>query len=459
MPKRPSRNCLKNKKSRLGEAGVETAVIGEKNVAENSPRIPHVIAWNLTKRCNLECAHCYISAGPSESGEDELTTDEFRRIASEIIEINPAPMFILSGGEPLLRDDLDELVKFSFDAGATVVLGTNGTLLTGPRIDQLKTAGLTGVAVSIESLDSTYHDRFRRGHGALVDTLSAVDELTARKMDFVVQTTITKGNRKEIRSLVEWSAAQGAVSFNAYFLVETGRGANMSDLSPQEYEEALTELVDLHVEFMGRMMVRSKCAPHFMRLVHERAPDSPIKNYSTRCPCGVHYCRVTPDGKLTACPYLPVPAGDLRQESFGAIWNESELFRTLRAGQLGGKCGACEYRAVCGGCRARSFASTGDFMHEDPSCAFEPSGDEPLVEPAVAATYGAPVQTELIWSDGAKDRMKRVPSFVRGVVMGRMEDYARKQGRSEITVEMLKEIRSSMPIDFSKRKPFFLNDE
>jgi radical SAM protein with 4Fe4S-binding SPASM domain len=233
----------------------------------------------------------------------------------------------------------------------------------------------------------------------------------------------------------------------------------MSDLSPQEYEETLSELVDLHLEFMGTMMVRSKCAPHFMRLIYERAPNSPVQNYSTRCPCGIHYCRVTPDGKLTACPYLPVPAGDLRIESFASVWNDSDVLKTLRSGNLGGKCGTCEYSAVCGGCRARSFARSGDFMYEDPSCVFEPSGDVPTVEPPVSATYGAPVETELLWSDEARERMKRIPSFVRGVVTSRMEDFARKQGKSEITVEMLKEIRNSMPIDFSKRKPFFLNDE
>lgn len=450
---------MKIKKNEAGDGLATLAGLGERPAAANTSLLPHVVAWNLTRRCNLECAHCYISAGPSETGEGELSTAEFRRIAGEILQVNPAPMFILSGGEPLLRDDIVELVGFSFDAGATVVLGTNGTLLTGPLIDELKAAGLTGVAVSIESLDPTYHDRFRRGHGALADTLSAVDQLTSRQVDFVVQTTITKGNRKELRSLVEWAAAEGAVSFNAYFLVDTGRGATMSDLSPGEYEDVLVELVDLHVEFMGTMMVRSKCAPHFMRLIHERAPNSPVLNYSTRCPCGVHYCRITPDGKLTACPYMPVPAGDLRRESFATVWNESELFGSLRTGNLGGKCGRCEYRAVCGGCRARAFARTGDHMDEDPSCSFEPTGDRPLVESRVPVTYGEAVQTELVWSEGARAKMRRIPSFVRGVVTRRMEDFARKQGKSEITLEMLKEVRSSMPVDFSKRKPFFVDDE
>lgn len=421
--------------------------------------LPHVVAWNLTRRCNLECAHCYIAAGPSESAADELSTDEVRRIADEIFALNPAPMFILSGGEPLLRDDLCEIAAYASGRGATVVVGTNGTLLTDQKIVELQAAGVSGVAVSVESLDPTYHDRFRRGHGSLQATLDAVDRLGAHGLDFVVQTTLTKGNRHELRDLVAWSADKGAVSFNAYFLVSTGRGARMSALSPEDYESLLGDLVELHVAYLGRMMVRAKCAPHFMRLIHQRAPDSPILNYATRCPCGVQYCRVTPDGKLTACPYLPLAAGNLRTQSFGTIWRDSPLFREIRGGTLGGKCGVCEYRRLCGGCRARAYALEGDYLAEDASCAYEPDGVTPVIERARPVTYGTPVNAELTWAPDARARMERIPSFVRGVVMHRVEEYARRHGRHEVTAELLKEVRRRLPVDFSKRKPFFLNDD
>ena len=437
------------------------ALLGEARAGQPGGHdyVPHVVAWNLTRRCNLECAHCYIAAGPQEQATDELSTDECLRIAGEILEVNPAPLFILSGGEPLLREDLAEIARFATDRGATVVIGTNGTLLTDTRIEELKAAGVTGLAVSIESLHASYHDRFRRGHGALEATLAGVERLRQHQLDFIVQTTLTKGNQDQLEELVEWSAAQGAVCFNAYFLVATGRGDRLSDLSPGDYEILLTQLVDLHVRYLGRMMVRAKCAPQFMRLVHQRVPDSPVLNYATRCPCGVQYCRVTPDGKLTACPYMPLPAGDLRHTPFASVWHKAPLFRALRTGTLGGKCGICEYRKLCGGCRARAYALEKDPMAADPSCAYEPAGDIPVIEIERAVTYGMAARPALRWAAEAEARVQRIPSFVRGVVMRRVEDYARSHGRTEVTLDLLSEVRSAMPVDFSKRKPFFLRDD
>lgn len=421
--------------------------------------LPHVVAFNLTRRCNLECAHCYIAAGPGAQTVGELDTGTVQRIMGEILEINPAPMFILSGGEPLLRDDLTTLARFATERGATVVVGTNGTLLTDERIAALKQAGVSGVAVSIDSLRPRYHDNFRRGHGSLDATLAAVERLRAHRLDFVVQTTLTRGNRDELRALVDWAGTQGAVSFNAYFLVTTGRGAGMAELSPQDHETLLGELVDLHLEYLGRMLVRAKCAPHFMRLVHQRAPESPVLNYETRCPCGTQYCRVTPDGKLTPCPYLPAVAADLTRETFADAWARSTLFQAIRAGRLGGKCGACEYRKLCGGCRARGFAAEGDPLAADPSCAYQPVGDAPLIERARPVTYGMQVERSLAWTPEAEARMQKIPSFVRGVVTQRLEAYARRQGHAVITVELMREVRRSMPVDFSKRLPFFARDD
>lgn len=421
--------------------------------------VPHVVAWNLTRRCNLECAHCYIAAGPAETADDELSTDECFRIAGEILAVNPSPMFVLSGGEPLLRPDLAAIASFAVERGATVVVGTNGTLLTDERIAELKAAGVSGIAISIESLSPTYHDRFRHGHGSLEATLQAVERLTRHSLDFIVQMTLTKGNREELRDLAAWAAEHGAVSFNAYFLVSTGRGAGMRDLAPADYEDLITRLVDLHVEYLGRMMVRAKCAPHFMRLVHERAPDSPMLNYETRCPCGTQYCRITPDGKLTACPYLPRAAGDLRQDSFASIWRTAPLFAELRGGELGGKCGVCSYRKLCGGCRARAYALEGDLMAADPSCAYEPDPAAPVIERARAVTYGNPAARALRWTPDAESRMRRIPSFVRGVVVDRVERFARERGHQTVTVDLLSEVRSAMPLDFSKRKPFFMRDD
>jgi radical SAM protein with 4Fe4S-binding SPASM domain len=421
--------------------------------------LPHIVAWNLTRRCNLECAHCYISAGPQESAGNELTTAECLRIAGEILAVNPAPFFILSGGEPLLRQDLEEIAGFAASRGATVVVGTNGTGLTDDRIASLKAAGVTGVAVSVDSLHPHRHDRFRHGEGAFEATTAALARLRAHRLDFIIQTTATKGNRSELGQLVAWAAEQGAVAFNCYFLVPTGRGARLSDLTAGDYEETLSALVRHHQTYLGRMMVRAKCAPHFMRVLHQTAPDSPVLSYRTRCPCGTQYCRITPDGKLTPCPFLPVEAGDLRRQSFADVWREAPVFRSLRDGALGGKCGRCEYRAVCGGCRARAFAEAGDYLAEDPSCVYQPDGETELVLPPRPVSYGDLATPSLAWAPEAEARMRRIPSFVRGVVIRRLEDYARSHGHSMVTTALLREVREQMPVDFSKRRPFFLDGD
>ncbi|MDT8341188.1 MAG: radical SAM protein [Longimicrobiales bacterium] len=421
--------------------------------------VPHVVAWNLTRRCNLACSHCYISAGSWHGGEGELDTAACRRILDDVLEVNPAPLLILSGGEPLVRDDLEELAAHASDAGATVVVGTNGIGLTDARIDSLREAGVQGVAVSVDSLRPEYHDRFRHGGGALRDTLAAVDRLVEHELDLVIQSTLTRGNRHEVNELAAWAAGRGAVSFNLYFLVPTGRGERMDGLAPGENEAVLEEMVALERRYRGRMMIRSKCQPQLMRHIFQADDASPLLNYRTRCPCGVHYCRITPEGKLTPCPYLPAVAGDLTRESFRQVWEKAPLFQQLRHGELGGRCGRCEYREVCGGCRARAWAQSGDLLGPDDSCAWEPTGDRPVVRPRGEVFYGDRAEPELAWTDGARARLERIPSFVRGVVTSRVESFARERGYAAVDLEVMAEVRRALPVDFSKRLPFFLRGD
>jgi radical SAM protein with 4Fe4S-binding SPASM domain len=421
--------------------------------------VPHVVAWNLTRRCNLECSHCYISAGSWQASAAELSTEECHRVLDDVLAVNPSLLLILSGGEPLVRRDLEELAEHASAAGATVVVGTNGMGLTHERIASLKSSGVRGVAVSVDSLDPTYHDRFRHGSGALASTLEAVDRLAEHELDFIVQTSLTRGNREELSELVAWAAEKGAVSFNLYFLVPTGRAEGMRGLTPAENEEVLAELLRLEQEYRGRLMVRSKCQPQLMRHVLSAGVESGLLNYETRCPCGVQYCRITPEGKVTPCPYLPAVAGDLTRESFRDVWTSSPVFGALREGELGGRCGRCEYREVCGGCRARAFAETGDLLAPDESCLYDPPGDRPLVRPRRSLTYGQAAEAKLPWTPEARERIARVPSFVRGVVTRRVEDFARERGYAVIDLEVMAEVRRSLPVDFSKKLPFFLGSE
>jgi radical SAM protein with 4Fe4S-binding SPASM domain len=421
--------------------------------------VPHVVAWNLTRRCNLECSHCYISAGSWQASAAELSTEECHRVLDDVLAVNPSLLLILSGGEPLVRRDLEELAEHASAAGATVVVGTNGMGLTHERIASLKSSGVRGVAVSVDSLDPTYHDRFRHGSGALASTLEAIDRLAEHELDFIVQTSLTRGNREELSELVAWAAEKGAVSFNLYFLVPTGRAEGMRGLTPAENEEVLAELLRLEQEYRGRLMVRSKCQPQLMRHVLSAGVESGLLNYETRCPCGVQYCRITPEGKVTPCPYLPAVAGDLTRESFRDVWTSSPVFGALREGELGGRCGRCEYREVCGGCRARAFAETGDLLAPDESCLYDPPGDRPLVRPRRSLTYGQAAEAKLPWTPEARERIARVPSFVRGVVTRRVEDFARERGYAVIDLEVMAEVRRSLPVDFSKKLPFFLGSE
>lgn len=446
--------------------------------------VPHVVAWNLTRRCNLACSHCYISAGSWHAAAGELDTRACERILGELLAVNPAPLLILSGGEPLLRDDLETLAERASHAGATVVVGTNGTRLTDDRIRSLKSAGVKGVAVSIDSLEERYHDRFRHGEGSLGQTLEAVERCRAHRLDFIVQTTVTRGNRDELPAIASWAAERGAVAFNVYFLVPTGRGETMKGLEPHENDAALRGLLELERTYRGSMMVRSKCQPQIMRHVlgHAHAGDasSPLLNYETRCPCGTQYCRITPEGKVTPCPYTPTVAGDLTTTSFGEIWDRSPVFATIRGGALGGKCGKCEFKSVCGGCRARAYALTGDLMGADESCAYEPTGEVPLVEPVRSITYGgaqrvtsaAPAypgaaagapgdasrEAAMEWAPEAALRIQAIPSFVRGVVTERVERFARERGYARVDLKVMAEVRRAMPVDFSRRRPFFLEE-
>ena len=439
-----------------------TAVLSEDTLVAPSERpekayVPHIVAWNLTKRCNLACAHCYISAGSWHAQESELPTDECLRILNEILELNPSPMLILTGGEPLLRDDLEEIAEAASSRGATVVIGTNGTGLTETRIDSLIDSGVKGVAVSIDSLRPDYHDRFRHGGGALSETQAAVTRCAQKKLDFVIQTTVTSGNRQELSDIARWAANAGAISFNVYFVVPTGRAERMKGMSATENEEVLKDLVSLEELYRGTMMVRSKCQPQIMRHVIEGGSDSPLLNYETRCPCGVHYVRITPEGKVTPCPYMPLIAGDLLTQSFKEIWETSPVFSDLREGGLSGRCGRCEYREVCGGCRARAYADSGDHLGPDDSCAYDPVGDKPLVAVKQGMSYGqAAGKTSLEWTPEAYEKVQKIPSFVRGVVVERVEKYAHARGYEVVDMEVMTKVREDMPVDFSKKLPFFL---
>jgi radical SAM protein with 4Fe4S-binding SPASM domain len=194
------------------------------------------------------------------------------------------------------------------------------------------------------------------------------------------------------------------------------------------------------------LLIRAKCAPHFRRILYELNPFSPLlRNYAHgSCPAGKYYCRITPEGDVTACPYLPVSAGNLRQASFAEIWNAARVLEELRDPRLGGRCGACEFAKICGGCRCRAYATSGDYLAEDPACAYQPGGHGGrVIDLPASLTFGLEVTYEATWEEGARARLAAIPSFARGMVVKAVEAYASRRGIRVITPDLLAEVRAT----------------
>lgn len=403
---------------------------------------PFLIAWNLTQRCNLRCAHCYLSAGERDAGMvDELTTEECLHVVDELCQVNPATMLVLTGGEPLLRRDLLQIAQYAAKKGLMVVVGTNGTLLTDARVRELQNAGVMGVSISIDSLDPRKHDGFRCSPGALEGAIRGIEACNRNRMPFQVHTTASQINFDEIGAIMEFAYHKKARVFNLFFLVCTGRGEAMSDITPQQYEQILECLVDAEPRFPG-MLVRSRCAPHFKRIAFEKDPNNPVtkaQGYEGGgCLAGTHYARITPEGDLTPCPFMPILVGNLRKDRFSSLWEQSPVFEDLRSPQLKGKCGDCEYTVLCGGCRARPYACHGDYLDEDMWCLYTPKGGSrilPLREPVPRE------EVRPIWTQEAQARLSRLPYFLQKMIQGRVERYAREAGVAVITLGLMEELR------------------
>ena len=393
--------------------------------------VPYVISWNLTQRCNLRCKHCYIDAGTPMPGE--LSTDEALHVLDEAAEVCREALLILSGGEPLLRPDLGALVAHAAALGMMVVLGTNGTLLTVDRAQALAGRGLSGVGISLDSLVPSCHDAFRGVEGAWRAAIQGIEAAQRAGLDVQIQMTLTRDTLPEVPEVIRFSRQAGVRILTIFFLVCTGRGQDLVDLTPEEYERALQWLVKLPSD---GVMIRPRCAPSFRRVLAQTKPDSILlKSDAGRCMAGKSYCRITPDGKVTPCPYMPLVAGSLRESSFSTIWRSAPLFQALRNPALQGRCGDCEYKNLCGGCRARAFATSGDPLAEDPWCTYVPGTDKPLPSHE---------ETALNWTAEAEARLERVPFFVRRFVRSAVEAFARRQGVATVTPELLDEARRRM---------------
>jgi radical SAM protein with 4Fe4S-binding SPASM domain len=431
----------------------------------------YAVSWNLTQRCNLFCAHCYISAAPGASAAGELTTAECRRIMADIARVNPGTFLILTGGEPLLRPDVFDLAAEGRAHGFTVVLGTNGVLLRETQARRMRASGIQGASLSLDSTDAGRHDAFRHLPGAWRAAVRATEVLRAEGLDFSLHMSVTDWNLGEVPAMIDLARELGARVLNFFFLVRTGRGEGLTDITPAQYEAILTALAraqgaadpgagaplapspieqredpwSVPVARAPGLLIRAKCAPHFRRILYQLDPASPLlANYAHgSCPAGKYYCRITPTGDVTPCPYMPVAAGNLRETGFAELWERAPVFAELRHGALGGRCGACEFREICGGCRCRAYATHGDYLAEDPACGYQPgSHGGQLVRLPAAQTFGLEVRYALAWEPAARARLEAVPAFARAMVVQAVEAYARGQGRATVTPALLAEVRS-----------------
>ncbi len=226
----------------------------------------YVISWNLTKRCNLRCSHCYLDASFLEGDVvDELSLSESKKLIDQMAEVNPNACLILTGGEPLLREDIFDIARYADGKGFMVVMGTNGLLLNDITIPKMIDAGIKGIGVSLDSIQPQVHDRLRGLEGAWEKTIQGIKTARKHGLDFQVQTTITKENYDEIPKMIDFSHELGASGFYLFFLVCTGRGEKMTDITPEQYEEILSYIYKVHGNYDG-MMLRAKCAPHFKRI-------------------------------------------------------------------------------------------------------------------------------------------------------------------------------------------------
>jgi AdoMet-dependent heme synthase len=418
-----------------------------------------------------------MSAHAGADTRGELSTAECRRVIDEIAVVNPNVFLILTGGEPFLRGDLFEIAGYAAEKKFTTVFGTNGLMLREKQARQMREHNVLGASISLDSTNRAKHDAFRRLPGAWDGAIRATRVLSDEGLDFSLHMSVTDWNVGEVPAMIDLAKRLGAKVLNFFFLVRTGRGRDLTDIDAPEYERILTYLAKMQgvgsgpPGFVRRMLgmasdtpaptfedpwstpvghadgllIRAKCAPHFRRILYELNPSSSLlKNYAHgSCPAGKYYCRITPLGEVTPCPYMPVAAGNLRETRFADLWRDAPVFADLREPKLGGRCGACEFSKVCGGCRCRAYATHGDYLAEDPACGYQPGAHGgQMIELPATLTFGLPVDYELVWEAAARERLAAIPGFARGMVVKAVEAYARGRGDTVITPALLADVRS-----------------
>ena len=343
---------------------------------------PRLIAWEVTRRCTLHCKHCRATAEHC-AYEGELTLDEVKRVLDNVA-AHFKPIMILTGGEPLLRPDIFDIIRYTVQVGLQPVMATCGTLLTEEIARTLRDAGIQRISVSIDGPDAASHDDFRGVPGAFSATMAGIEAARKGGLAFQVNTTVTRRNMDALDRIYGLAVSLGAAAFHPFLLVPTGRGKEIRDelLNPEEYESILNHIYDMRQD--SPIPFKPTCAPHYYRILRQREAEAGrevnaethgLDAMSKGCMGGLSFAFISHVGKVQICGFLDEKAGDLREAdfNFAEIWRTSTLFKQLRDFRhYKGDCGICEYRRWCGGCRARAYAVTGDYLDEEPFCAYVP---------------------------------------------------------------------------------------
>ncbi len=429
-----------SKEDKKPESAIVSAPSAQPQHSTKGEFKPRLIFWEVTKGCNLRCIHCRATATELSSPSD-LPTAKALDIIDQIA-AHSNPILVLSGGEPLYRSDIFQLAKYANDKGLRVALATNGTLVTKEVARMIVDSGVKRVSISLDGADALTHDSFRGIPGAFEAALHGFRNLKDLGMSVQINMTIARHNADQLPRVLDMCKTIGADALHTFLLVPVGCGVDIATdqmVPPEEYEQMLNWFYDQSLE--GGIELKATCAPHYFRVVRQRRvadrhaaeaaakaapaastpPDAigpadtlmpggtgillkpqgvPRGNHTGHptghpggspndmnamtkgCLAGTGVCFLSHEGEVFPCGYLPAIAGDLRKEKFADIWANAKVFNDLRdTNNLTGKCGCCEFRNVCMGCRARAFAATGDYLAEEPFCVYEPKS--PQLRPQV----------------------------------------------------------------------------
>lgn len=371
-------------------------------------RVLRLLFWETTIKCNLACAHCRrIEA--NEAIVTDLSTEQAMDLIDQLAEVGSAqpmmPVLVFSGGEPLCRSDLFDLTAHARKAGLTLALASNGTMIDSDVAEKIRASGIARVSISLDGATAEVHNKLRRMQGSFEAALEGIARLREKSVPFQINITLTKHNSHQLKQTYDLAKSLGAVALHIFMLVPVGCGQTLAEtdmLSPEQYEQMLIEICSL--DGLSELQVKVTCGPHYERVIRQQGlyetrrqaptapggghigrkaaghpagliPGRPAHAYgaSKGCLAGLGVLFVGHQGNVFPCGYLPVNCGNILQTKLADIWqNNKDLARMRDADSLEGKCGLCGYRELCGGCRARAYAATTNYMAEEPLCAYIP---------------------------------------------------------------------------------------